>query len=113
MLGDAIKQRVHTLATSMTPEGGRPPFTRRMTAAEALHWWLQHRYDQLGMALVQQMQPQQVAALDAWLAQAMNVQPQPQAMPQKLTVPPGAPILRAAQAQERRIQGAPPGDQVL
>lgn len=113
MLGDAIKKRVHTLATSMTPEGGRPPFTRRMTVAEALRWWLQHRYDQLGMPLVQQMQPQDVAALDAWLAQAMNTQPQPQAQAQKLAVPPGAPILREAQSQERRSEGAPAGDQVL
>lgn len=113
MLGDALKQRVQVVADSITPKGGQPPFTRRMTAAQALDWWLRNRYGPLGMELVSRMQPQQVAALDAWLAQAANMQPQPAAPPQKLAVPPGAPILREAQAQERRIEGAPPGDQVL
>jgi hypothetical protein len=70
MLSDAMQHRVNTMAAAIRPKGARPPFTRRMTAQEALDWWLAHRYDPHGLALVAAMQPPQVAALDAWLAQA-------------------------------------------
>jgi len=110
MLGEAMKARVDVLASSMTPKGGHPPFTRHMTASEALEWWLKHRYDQQGLTVMQHMQPVQVAQLDAWLAQAISASNGPAVQEPPVNV--GQQVLRQAMGQERRIEGPPVGDQV-
>lgn len=112
MLATAIKHRIDVVSNGITPKGGRAPFTKQMSAREALAWWTEHRYDPLGLALVQGMQPLQVAQLDAWLAQAQN-HPSITQQPVAAGAVPGAEgILNRAMGQERRIQGAPVGPEV-
>lgn len=113
MLGAAVKARVQTLANGITPKGSRPPFTRRMTPAETLEWWMAHRYDGTGMALVGRMTPLQVAELDAWLTQAMN---HPSQQAGKVVAPPEPGVqnvLTRALGQERRVEGPPVGAEVV
>jgi len=120
MLASAVKNRVSALQYGITPKGSRPPFTRKMTPAETLKWWLQHRYDQLGLAIVQTWTPVQVAQLDAWLAQAVN-HPAVQGQGGVPTMPQQGPVgripgvqnvLTRALGQERRIEGPPIGPTV-
>lgn len=111
MLATAAKKRMDALAYGITPKGSRPPFTRRYSPAETLTWWLQHRYDPLGMALVQNMTPMQVAQLDAWLTQA-SAHPSVEGRNGVPTLPGVQGVLTRALGQERRIQGPPVGPEV-
>lgn len=119
LLGAAVKQRVHALSNGITPKGTRPPFTRRYSTAEALRWWMEHRYDQLGLNLITRMTPIQVARLDAWLAQAgnhpsMQAGQAPQQQDAEREVQYNAShVLTRAMGQEQRIQGPPVGGEVL
>lgn len=118
MLASAIKKRVSALEYAVKPPGGRPPFTRKQTAAETLAWWRAHRFDELGLAILQHMTPVQIAELDAWLSAAANhPATRPAAAPgtPTLTRPlqPGGPsILTRAMGQETRMQGPPVGSEV-
>jgi hypothetical protein len=118
MLAAAMKAHVATVAEAITPKGGRPPFTRRMSAREAYDWWLKHRYDPIGLAEYGKMAPLQQQQLDAWLGQANGAQqglsaPQPEVARAKIQQPNVAPyVLRPAQAIERRMEGEPPGPEV-
>ena len=115
MLSSAIKNRTKAITYGITPKGSRPPFTRKYSAAEAMQWWMQHRYDQLGMGLVASMTPMQVAQLDAWLAQ-VSAHPSMQQGQAPAAAPAAAGnsewALKQAIGQERRIQGPPIGSEV-
>ena len=111
MLANALSHRVDAISESLTPPGQRPPFTRKKSARETMLWWLQHRYDQTGLALYNSMDPTQQAQLDAWLAQVVN-HPAVQAMQQVAEPSPGS-ILGPAMATERRSSGPPANDAAL
>jgi hypothetical protein len=114
MMAAAIKNRVDTIAHGITPPGGRPPFTRRMTVREALAWWLKHRYDPIGMQMFAGMMPVQQQELDAWLAEAVNHPAAAGATPQgqPVRLPDPGSVLVPAQIAERRMEGAPIGSEV-
>lgn len=114
-----MKGRIAAIRYGITPKGQRPPFTRRYSSAEALQWWMAHRYDPQGMALVTKMTPIQVAQLDAWLTQASNhpsIQGGQAAQQQqdvnRETQYDASRVLTQAMGQERRIQGPPVGAEV-
>lgn len=103
MLAARIKEHVDAVANGITPKGGRPPFTRKISAREAFAWWMKHRYDPIGLAEYAKMTPLQQQQLDAWLGQA--VAPVAQA-----PIPPVNDVnavLRPAQIQERKLEGPP------
>lgn len=58
--------------------GGRP-FTDAKTRSAALDWWSQHRTDQYGAEVLRQMDPVQIADLDAALYAHVNQQEVPRA----------------------------------
>ncbi len=103
MLANALNQRVDAIASSLTPPGQRPPFTRKKSARETMIWWLRERYTPTGLALYNAMDPTQQAQLDAWLAQVVN-HPQAQAMQQVAQPTPGS-IIGPAMSTERRMTG--------
>ncbi len=111
MLGNAISHRIDAISTSLTPQGERPPFTRKKSARETMLWWLRHRYDQTGLEVYNAMDPTQQAQLDAWLAQVVN-HPAVQAM-QQVAEPSPSSVLGPAMAAERRISGPPVNDAAL
>lgn len=115
MLAAAMKSRVASVSSAITPKGGRPPFTRKLSVQEALVWWLKHRYDPIGMAQYGAMTPLQQQELDAWLAQAVN-HPGAQAAIQQAQDPTPMPtpqsVIRPAMSQEQRMQGPPIGPEV-
>jgi hypothetical protein len=79
LLADAIKARTTTLAQSITPRGGRPPFTDSLNRTQAMEWWSKHRYDPYGETLVKRMQPTDVMQLDnalgAYMAEKQRMGP--------------------------------------
>ena len=66
-LGQKARARVSFLRDAVRPPGQRPPFTTQLTGAEAVDWWSQHRYDDLGQRVLQNYSQEQVAELDAEL----------------------------------------------
>lgn len=66
-LAGAIKHRIEVMVAFLAPDG-RPIFTTKVSGAEALDFWRRHRTDEVGMALLQRMTPEQVMELDARLA---------------------------------------------
>ncbi len=115
MLSGAIKNRTEAIAYGITPKGSVPPFTEKKSDKETLQWWMQHRYDQIGLALVSRMTPAQVAELDAWLTQAMNhpaVQAQTQGPRPAPEIPGVQGIFTRALGAERRMEGPHPGSEV-
>ena len=104
MLAAAMKAHVNAVAEALTPKGGRPPFTRRVSAREAFEWWLKHRYQPVGLAEYARMTPLQQQELDGWLSAAVSPA-QPSA-----PIPPVNDVnavLRPAQIQERKMEGPP------
>ena len=69
-LGGEIAKEVDFLATALSAPGGRPLFTERKTAREALTWWRKHYSDEYGQAVLKGYSPLQVMELNARLAQA-------------------------------------------
>jgi hypothetical protein len=69
-LGTRMQELVDAKAEALRGPGGRPLFTRQMAKSQALAWWRQHRYDDIGKGLVAQMEPQDVLELDQALSQA-------------------------------------------
>ncbi len=112
MLSSAMKARTAALAYGITPKGADPPFTDRKSPREALSWWLKHRYDPIGMGLVGQMSPLQVAELDAWLTQAGLHAPAPTSQMPGL-LPGSSGVLTRAMGATRRAEGPPAGSEVL
>mgnify|MGYP001607622587 CR=1 FL=1 len=67
-LAEAIVHRKALLVEMLRPLGTRPPFTEQRTTEEATEWWLKHRYDETGKAILGTYTPAQIAELDAFLA---------------------------------------------
>lgn len=104
MLAHAIEDRVKAIQYGVTPKGANPPFTRKQSASETLQWWIQHRYDELGMSVVATMTPMQVAQLDAWLAQ--------ETAQRSHSIPGVQNVLTRALGAERAMEGPPVGPTV-
>ena len=133
MLAAAMKDHINTLAEGVTPKGTEPFGTTEQSPKEALLFWLGdgtpqhpgHRYDDVGMSIIANWTPLQIAQLDSWLTQhssrmappALHMPaPPPQAQPQPNQAPliPGAEgVLTRALGIERRSQGFPAGSEVL
>lgn len=69
-LADAIQFEIDMLASYLRPKGDRPPFSERV----GLEWWAKHRTDAYGRKLVAMMEPVDVMALDAALAERAEAQ---------------------------------------
>ena len=69
-LSAAIQARRQLYADALRPKGQRPAFTQQLSRPEALAWWQQHRYDDLGKQVLANMQPDGVMELDLALSKA-------------------------------------------
>lgn len=69
MAAGALKTRVSTMSQSLMAAQGRIPFHTKLSQANALDWWSQHRYDQLGQQALAGLDPIAVARLDTALTQ--------------------------------------------
>ncbi len=69
-LSEAIKSRRELYANALRPPGSRPAFTQQFSQQQALAWWREHRYDDLGQRVVDRMSPQNIMELDQALSQA-------------------------------------------
>ena len=72
MLSARIKARKTLIQNAITPKGSRPPFTQQLSQANALEWWMKHRYDDLGQQVLSNMQPADVMELDRALSQRIS-----------------------------------------
>lgn len=69
MLADALGKRVDLMATMMRPDN-RPIFHQRLSEPDAVRFWRQHRFDDLGKAVMSSWTPDQILNLDTRLMQA-------------------------------------------
>lgn len=115
-MSDRLKSTVTHVSSTITPPGKRPPFHEQYTPRKAFEWWMQHRYDPIGMKICEGWNdPGRVAQLDAWLTSAMQglLAGAQHGVPlQSNQLPDANGILNRAMTQERRTEGPPIGDQV-
>ena len=69
LLAQKMQRRVQVLSQFLKPDGQRPPFTKQLNNEDAMRFWMQHRYDEIGAQVLQNLQPHDIAELDAALAQ--------------------------------------------
>jgi len=69
-LAGRLMARRDLLANALVPAGSRPPFTKQLSKPQALAWWGQHRFDDLGRQVLANMGPEDVLELDQALSQA-------------------------------------------
>ncbi len=70
MLSGALTRRVELLKDAIAPSGSRPLFTEQLSRSDALRFWRDHRYDDIGQRVLERMQPEAVMELDQALSQA-------------------------------------------
>ena len=69
-LAAAVKSRVDSFATALTPPGARPPFTRLFSEPKAITWWLDNwNNPETGLRLRQAMPPLNQIELHNMLSQ--------------------------------------------
>lgn len=69
LLSQKMTSRISDLKLSLSAAQGRVPFHTVLAKSDALKWWSQHRYDDLGQKALAGLQPEAVMNLDAALAQ--------------------------------------------
>ena len=69
-LADAIRNRRQLLANALMPASKRPLFTKQLSKPEALAFWQQHRFDDVGKQVLANMQPEDIMELDLALDSA-------------------------------------------
>lgn len=69
MLAGKIQGRVADLGQAMQAANGRIPFHTKLSQGTALEWWAQHRYDDLGQQVLQNLDPLDVLHLDRALGE--------------------------------------------
>ena len=75
LLAQRLQERAGILATALKPPGSRPLFTETLSEKDALVFWGQNRYSELGKQILGTWAPEQVAELDAALGQTYAQQP--------------------------------------
>ena len=69
-LADAILARKQLITSALMPVSQRPLFTKQLSKTEALSFWQEHRFDDIGQQVLANMQPEDVMELDLALSQA-------------------------------------------
>ena len=79
-MADAMLARIELLRFMLAPPGERPVFHELKSKPEALRWWRQHRYDELGQQALQTMDRQAVLELDVALSRQIEAEQASEAM---------------------------------
>mgnify|MGYP001560637583 CR=1 len=69
-LADAIRARRQLITNALLPSNQRPLFTKQLSKKDAMAFWQQHRFDDVGKQVSANMKPEDVMELDLALSQA-------------------------------------------
>lgn len=72
LLAQRLKQRISDTALALQAGSGRIPYRTSLSKGDALDWWAEHRYDDLGKQALQGYSPLDVAKLDSALNQRVQ-----------------------------------------
>jgi hypothetical protein len=70
LLAERLSHEKATIVEALRPEGKRTLFSKQLSKPEALKFWQQHRFDEIGAQVLARMSPSDVMELDAALTQA-------------------------------------------
>ncbi len=68
LLAGAIQRQLRIISTVVGPPGERPPFTRQLSAPDAMKWWREHRFDEMGLAMMSKLPVDKQLELDVALS---------------------------------------------
>lgn len=74
LLGERAKHNREILAESFRGSRGRPLFTKRVPEREALVFWREHRFDQIGFQRLALLSPIERLELDNWLTRETEIE---------------------------------------
>lgn len=74
LLAMRLREQTEAFRDELGGPHERKPFHQQMGPTAALAWWQQHRYDELGMAVLQRYSVTDIAALDRALAEQQEAQ---------------------------------------
>lgn len=78
LLAQGIVHRKETIRDALLPDGDRPPWSKQFSRPDALRFWSEHRYDDVGKKYLDRMTVDTILDLDRALAEYYQQQQYPQ-----------------------------------
>ena len=69
LLSTRIHERINAVTAALAPPGQRRPFTVEHTRSDALSWWQDNRYSDVGTRVLKGWAVEDIAELDSALSQ--------------------------------------------